>query len=75
MVMPDEQGRYHFDELGIDHLASIPGLSRRRAFLAHLPHNKQSVTGKNRPNKNVFVGVSQRSMTRDGIASRPSLGK
>jgi hypothetical protein len=23
--MPDEQGRYHFDEMGVDHLAEYPG--------------------------------------------------
>jgi hypothetical protein len=75
VVMPDEQGRYHFDEMGMEHLASIPGVSHRRAFLAHLPPTKQSVTGKHKPNKNIFVGAYQPSMTRDGKQTRPSLRK
>jgi hypothetical protein len=36
VVMPDDQGFYHFDEIGYENLASIPGLSRWRAFVAHL---------------------------------------
>ena len=72
VVIPDEQGRYHFDEIGMEHLASIPGLSRRLVFVAHLPPTRQSNTGKSQPNGNVFVGVYQQSMTRDGTASHPS---
>jgi len=37
VVMPDEQGCYHFDEMGYETLASIPGLSRRRALVGRLP--------------------------------------
>jgi hypothetical protein len=37
VVMPDEQERYHCDEMGYETLASIPGLSRRRAFVGRLP--------------------------------------
>ena len=29
IAQPEEQGRYHFEEMGMDHLACIPGLSRR----------------------------------------------
>jgi hypothetical protein len=71
--MPDDQGRYHFDEMGYENLASIPGLSRWRAFVAHLPLMKQSITAKSKPNKNIFVGVYQRRITRDGTTSHPSL--
>jgi len=36
---------------------------------------KQSVTGKHKPNKNIFVGVYQRRITRDGKSSHPSLAR
>jgi len=35
--MPGEQGRSHFDEMGYETLASIPGLPRRRALVGRLP--------------------------------------
>jgi hypothetical protein len=56
--MPDEQGRYHARRDGLREPARIPGISQRRAFEANLPRlppTKQSVTGKSKPNKNVFV--------------------
>lgn len=69
VVMPDDQGRYHFYE----NLASIPGLSRWRAFVAHLSLMKQNITAIAWPNKNIFVGVYQRRITRDGTTSHASL--
>ena len=69
VVMPDEQGRYHLDEMGYENLASIPGVSGRRAFVAHLPHRRQSITAKSKPNRNIFVGMYLHSLMRDGTAS------
>jgi len=37
VAMPGEQGRSHFDEMGYETLASIPGLPRRRALVGRLP--------------------------------------
>ena len=42
---------------------------------AHLPPLKQSITGKNKPNRNIFVAAYQHSMTSDGKLSRPSLAR
>jgi hypothetical protein len=69
--MPDEQGRSHFDEMGFESLASISGLSGRCVFAARLPTLKQRITGKARPNQNIFVAAYQRRRTRDGISSIP----
>ncbi|HEX6557112.1 MAG TPA: hypothetical protein VF026_30395 [Ktedonobacteraceae bacterium] len=63
VVMPDEQGRSHFDEMGylVGYLSG------------HLPPMKQSITAKTLPNRNTFVAVCQRRMTRDGKWSHPFL--
>ncbi len=45
------------DKMGYENLASIPGLSRWRAFVAHLSLMKQNITAIAWPNKNIFVGV------------------
>ena len=73
VVMPDEQGRYHFDEMGYETLASIPGLSRRLPGWAACRLAKQNITAIAWPNKNMFVTAYQQRMMRDRNASCPSL--
>ena len=49
VVMPDEQGRYHFDEMGMEHLASIPGLSRRLSGWPTCPQRGRALPEKASP--------------------------
>jgi hypothetical protein len=47
---------YHFDKMGMEHLPEYLAISSA-TWVAHLPPTRQSMTGKSRPNRNVFVGV------------------
>jgi hypothetical protein len=70
VVMPDEQGRYHFDEMGYESLPEYPGyLVGYRAV--RLPPLKQRITGTSKPNQNIFVAAYQRRRTRDRDSSIP----
>src|SRR5215471_744937 len=42
-------------------------------WLAHLPPVRESITGKSKPNKNIFVGAYPSRASRDGKSSRFSL--
>ena len=65
---PGGQGRYHFGEMGYENLASLLGLSRWRAFVAHLPPDEAEHYRKE-PAQQEYL----RRRTGDGTASRPSL--
>ena len=64
------RGRYHFDEMGYEHLPEYLGYLVGY-LVGRLPLMKQNTTAKSKPNKNIFVGRSQfiRNKGRDALPS------
>ena len=65
VVMPDEQGRNHFDEMSAEDLPEHLG------YVVDMPPLKQRITGTSKPNQNIFVAAYQHRMKKDGNSSIP----
>src|SRR5947209_20194639 len=67
------RGRYHFDEMGYEHLPEYLGYLVGY-LVGRLPLMKQNTTAKSKPNKNIFV-VQSRSNRNKGRNRFSSLSK